>query len=96
MLYFSIPLHRVDLTLGFLRRLCATSLAVPLLDTFSLHVSSRDSVVGTAIGYGLDDRGVGVLVPVQSRIFSSPRSPDRLWGPPNHLSNGYRWLLPRG
>jgi hypothetical protein len=24
---------------------------------------SRDSVVGTATGYGLDDRGVGVRVP---------------------------------
>jgi hypothetical protein len=32
-------------------------------------------------GYGLDDRGVGVRVPVGSRIFSSPRGPDRLWGP---------------
>jgi hypothetical protein len=31
---------------------------------------SRDSVVGTATGYGLDDRGVGVRVPVRSRIFS--------------------------
>jgi hypothetical protein len=31
-------------------------------------------------GYGLDDRGVGVRVPVWSRILSSPRRPDRLWG----------------
>jgi hypothetical protein len=30
---------------------------------------SRDSVVGIATGYGLDDRGVGVRVPVGSRIF---------------------------
>jgi hypothetical protein len=51
---------------------------------------SRDSVVGIATGYGLDDRGVGVRVSVGSRIFSSPRRPDRLWGPPNLLSNGYR------
>jgi hypothetical protein len=29
-------------------------------------------------GYGLDDRGVGVRVPVGSRIFSSPRRPERL------------------
>jgi hypothetical protein len=36
-------------------------------------------------GYGLDDRGFGVQVPVGSRIFSSPRRPDRLWGPPNLL-----------
>jgi hypothetical protein len=31
---------------------------------------SRDSVVGIATGYGLDNRGVGVRVPVGSRIFS--------------------------
>jgi hypothetical protein len=37
---------------------------------------SRDSVVGIAIGYELDDRGVGVRVPVGSRMFSSPRRPD--------------------
>jgi hypothetical protein len=38
----------------------------------------RNSVVGIATGYGLDDRGVEVRVPVGSRIFSSPRRPDRL------------------
>jgi hypothetical protein len=49
---------------------------------------SRGSAVGVAIGYGLDDRGVGVRVPVESKIFFSPRRPDRLWGPPSLLSNG--------
>jgi hypothetical protein len=48
---------------------------------------SRDSVVDIATSYGLDNRGVGVRVPVGSRIFSSSRYPDRLWGPPNLLSN---------
>jgi hypothetical protein len=37
---------------------------------------SRDRVVGIATSYGLDDRGVGVRVPVGSRI--SPNCPDRL------------------
>jgi hypothetical protein len=53
----------------------------------------RDSVVGIATSYGLDDREVGVRVP-GSRIFSSPRRPDRLWGPPSLLSNWYRRLTP--
>jgi hypothetical protein len=37
---------------------------------------SRDNVVGIATGYGLEDRGVGVQVPVGSRILTSPRLPD--------------------
>jgi hypothetical protein len=43
---------------------------------------SRDSSVGIVTGYGLDERGVDVRVPVGSRIFSPPRRPDRLWSPP--------------
>jgi hypothetical protein len=49
-------------------------------DCVCVHTSkemSRDNVVGIATGYGLDDRGVGVRVLVGSRIFSSPRRPDR-------------------
>jgi hypothetical protein len=64
--------------------------------TLSNVQRSRDSSVGIATGYGLDDRGVGVRDPVESRIFSSPSRPDRLWGPPNLLSNGYCVLFPRG
>jgi hypothetical protein len=57
---------------------------------------NRDSTVGIATGHGPDDRGVGVRIPVGSRIFSFSRRPDRLWGPPSHLSNGYRALFSRG
>jgi hypothetical protein len=46
--------------------------------------------VGIATGYGLDDREVGVRVPVGSGIFTSPYRPDRLWGPPNLLYIGYQ------
>jgi hypothetical protein len=45
--------------------------------------------------YGLDEREVRVRISVGSRIFSSPCRSDRLWGPPNLLSNGYLWLFPR-
>jgi hypothetical protein len=41
-------------------------------DNFTL---SWDSVVGITIGYGLGDRGVGVRVPVGSRIFSTSSKP---------------------
>jgi hypothetical protein len=51
---------------------------------------SRDSVVGMATGYGLDDRGVGVRAAVESRIFFSPLRPDLLWGSHNLLSKKYR------
>jgi hypothetical protein len=56
----------------------------------------RDCVDGIATGYGLDDLGVGVRIPVRSRIFSSQSRLDRLWGQPSLLYNGYRALFPRG
>jgi hypothetical protein len=49
-------------------------------------IRGRDSVVGIATGYGLDSWGVGVRVPVGSRIFSSPRRPDWFWGPATSYS----------
>jgi hypothetical protein len=57
---------------------------------------SWDSAAGIATGYGLDDRGVGVRVPVGSRIFSSPCHREWLWGPSNHLSTGYQGTLSPG
>jgi hypothetical protein len=57
---------------------------------------SRDKVVDIATGYGLDDRVVGVQVPVGVKIFTYSRLPDRFWGPPNLLSNAYGGLFPQG
>jgi hypothetical protein len=66
------------------------------LEKFSSPLGTRDRVVGMATNYGLEDRGVGVRVPVRSRIFSSPDRPDRILGPSNLLSKGYRGLFLRG
>jgi hypothetical protein len=41
---------------------------------------SRDSAVYIATSYGLDGRGFGVQVPVESKMFSSPCRPHRLLG----------------
>jgi hypothetical protein len=65
----------------------------PRDDIAKIHC--RVSAVRMATGYGLDDQGVGVLIPVGSRIFFSPRRPNRLWGPPRLLFNGYRGDLPQ-
>jgi hypothetical protein len=43
----------------------------------------RDNAVGIATGYGLDDRGIAVRVPI-SNVFSSPQRRDRLRGPPSY------------
>jgi hypothetical protein len=72
------------------------------MDNFQKHnictnvPSSQILVVGLATGYGLEDQGVGVRVPVWARIFTSPCRPDGLWGPPNLLSNGYWGALSPG
>jgi hypothetical protein len=64
--------------------------------SFTFKTISRDSVVDIATCYGVDDLGVVVRVPVGSRIFSSPCLPDRLWGRPNLLSNGYWGIISPG
>jgi hypothetical protein len=61
----------------------------------SVKKHTRNSAAGIATGCGLDDRGVGARVLVESRILSSPCCPDQLWSPPNHLSNEYWGLFPR-
>jgi hypothetical protein len=67
----------------------------PNIRSYTAVYKSRDSSVSIVTGYGLHDQGFGVRVPVGARIFISPRRPDRLWGPSNLLSNGYRRLFPR-
>jgi hypothetical protein len=49
----------------------------------SSYVRSRESVVGIATGYWLDDRGVGVRVPVGSKMFAPPYRLDWLLVPTN-------------
>jgi hypothetical protein len=53
----------------------------------------RGSAVGIEIGFELEDQVVGVQVRLGSKIFSFPRCLDRLSGPMNILSNGYRGLF---
>jgi hypothetical protein len=51
---------------------------------------SRDRSIGIGSDYGLNDEWVGVRVPVQTRLFSSPQLPDLHWGPPSPLSHESR------
>jgi hypothetical protein len=59
-------------------------------------LGGQKSVVGIAIGYGPDNKGFRVQAPVGLRICSPPHRPDKLWGPPNLLPNGYLGLFPQG
>jgi hypothetical protein len=79
---FAVCFHSVDIIVVQ---------TAPCTLLYTQNRRSRDSLVGIATGYGLDER-----VPVGSRIFSSPRRPDRLWGPPNLISNGYRGAISPG
>jgi hypothetical protein len=75
------------------------SAVLPALLTSSFYLiiyRSRDSAVGIATGYGLDDRGVGVRVPVGSRSFSSPRRPDRSAAHPASYPMCTRGFFPGG
>jgi hypothetical protein len=55
----------------------------------------RDSSVGMATSYGLDDKGIGVGIPVGARFFSYPCRPEQFWGPPSLLSMDIGVYFPR-
>jgi hypothetical protein len=54
------------------------------------------AAVGIATGYGLDDRGVGVRVPVRSGLFTFPCRPYGFWGPTQPPSQWVKGALSKG
>jgi hypothetical protein len=62
-----------------------------------LIMRSRFSVVGIATGYGLEDRGVEVRVPVGAKNFLVfPYYPDRFWDPSSTYPMGTGGSFPGG
>jgi hypothetical protein len=55
---------------------------------------SQGSSVSIVSDYGLDDRGS--ILDRGRGFFFYPIRPDRLWGPPSLLSNGYRGVISLG
>jgi hypothetical protein len=74
-----------------------------LYSSYSFTTSVLDAVSGqhhapcTVSDYGLDDRAIEVRSPAEAKdIFLYPLCPDRLWGPPSLLYNGYLGVLSPG
>jgi hypothetical protein len=63
---------------------------VKIFKKFKLNISGLGSVVRIATAYGLDGPGSNSN---GGEIFRT--SPDRPWGPPSHLYNGYH-VFPGG
>jgi hypothetical protein len=59
-------------------------------------LKSRDSAVGIATGYRLDDRGIEVRVPIELRIFISPCRPDGSGVHPTSYPMGTGGTFPGG
>jgi hypothetical protein len=60
-----------------------------------ITLEGRGCLVGIATDYGLENPGVGIRVPVGSRILASPYNPDQLWFTLRLLSNGPRGFFIR-
>jgi hypothetical protein len=67
-------------------KLIVEQLLVLKFPTFYLWPCSF-SAVGIATGNWLNGGGVGIRVPVESRMFTSRYRQDWLWSPPNLLFN---------
>jgi hypothetical protein len=76
----------------YLQIIAMPSVVLSRLTDTLVTLVSRDSSVGIATAYRLDDGGVGVRVPVGQKILFSPNRPDRLQPPiqwvPGALSPG--------
>jgi hypothetical protein len=53
-------------------------------------MADTNNSVGIGTGYQMDDPG---SISSMAGFFSSPHSPDRLWGTPSLVSNGYRGAI---
>jgi hypothetical protein len=70
------------------------SLDLPNFLIGTIYCRSRGSSVSIVSDYGLNDR---CSIPDRGSVFFlQPLRPDRLWGPPSLLYNGYRGSFPRG
>jgi hypothetical protein len=86
-----------DRTVNLLLYLGNISIVIlSVMTPYSFVGMSRDSAVGIETAYRLGGRRVGVRAEVQTRFFSFPRHPDRLWDPSNLLFNGCRGQSSRG
>jgi hypothetical protein len=84
----NIPDSRPIFSANFLG---TVALSVYLIKHLTMITWSRGSSNGIATG-----STAGVQIPARANFFSSPQRPDRLWGPPSVLSNGYGGHFPRG
>jgi hypothetical protein len=82
-------------------RIIAFNLYVFNSVTLFIHTQScwvePGSSVSIVSDYGLGDRAIGVRSSAVAKdFFLQPLCPDRLWGSPSFLYNGYRGSFPRG